>query len=431
MKHVLHVVMSGLAISCSGLAFAGAGEIDTLTIEQAVLLAVENHPSLRAAEANYRGAAAGHKQAMASYLPALSFGASATHTEGVFVFNPTIPSRSQIYNSYTGGFQAQQLLFDFGKTIGRVSASTDLVDAANADMISAKEIVKLNVQIAYFALLAYQRVTIVNRDAVVQAESHLTQAKAFYSVGRRSQFDVTRAEVDLANANVNLIRATNQMQVSKVQLENAMGVHPPRPYAVVVPHQMEPIATTMDSARAIALIHRPELQAAAARVEANKALARAAWSQHLPILSATGNWTWNGFEPSPLFPRWNVGVQLSLPIFQGFSLEAQVEQTEAAADAAQANLDVQTQTVLLEVEQAFLAFKEAQERRVATAKLVEQAEQNLNLANKQYAAGVGTAIEVTDAQVSQANAQITHIQALYDHITSLVKLRRAMGIPID
>ena len=104
-----------------------------------------------------------------------------------------------------------------------------------------------------------------------------------------------------------------------------------------------------------------------------------------------------------------------------------MDQANAAADAAKAAFDTQAQSVLLEVEQAYLGLREAEERTVATAKLVDQADENFTLAQRQYAAGVGTAIEVADAQLSRSNALITNIQAQYDYITSIVKLRRALG----
>jgi outer membrane protein TolC len=419
---------AALAVLLTGTTMPAAGaEPDTLTVEHAVQLALDHHPSLRSAEANTRGAVAQHKGAVAGYLPAVSFSASATHTEGVFVFNPSVPSRNQIYSSYTGGFQAQETIFDFGKTINRVSSATDLADAASMDELTARELVIANVQIAYYGLLAARGVADVNDEAVKQADKHLVQAKAFYSVGTRPRFDVTKAEVDLANARVNQIIAKNQMQVAQVQLENAMGFHPEAPYAVgrSLPHPQ--VAMTMDSARTLAARQRPELLAAQSRVEAAVAQARAAWSQHLPVLSAFGSWNWSGFDPTPLYPRWSAGIQLTLPIFQGFALDAQVEQANAAADAAQAAFDTQAQSVLLEVEQAYLGLREAEERKVATAKLVNQADENFTLAQRQYAAGVGTAIEVADAQLSRSNALITDIQAQYDYITSIVKLRRALG----
>jgi outer membrane protein TolC len=105
-----------------------------------------------------------------------------------------------------------------------------------------------------------------------------------------------------------------------------------------------------------------------------------------------------------------------------------VQLANATADAAGAFLDAQIEAVSLEVEQTYLGLREAEERLAATKKLVEQAEQNLVLAERQYAAGVGTALEVTDAQLTRSNAQITNIQAHYDYYTSLVKLQRAMGV---
>ena len=402
--------------------------VDTLTIDRAVELGLQNHPSLRSAGAAERGAAAGRQQAFSSYYPFLSFAATATHTEGVFVSNPLFPARSQSYSNYSGSLQAQLLLYDFGRTSNRVGANTDLTNAAASDYTATRELVKMNVEVAYIGLLATKRVVVVNQEAVTQANKHLTQAKAFYTVGRRPQFDVTKAEVDLANANVNLIHANNLSQLARVQLENAMGIHPTGQYEVTEQMRVKPFTASMDSAKALAFRLRPEIQSARARLEANKSLASATRSQHLPTLSATGNYSWNGFEPTPLYPRWNAGVQLTLPIFQGFSIAAQVEQAEANVDAAQATLDAQLEAVRLEVEQNYLTLKEAEERRVAAAKLVEQAEANLNIAERQYAAGVGTALEVTDAQLTRSNAQIVNIQALYDYVTSLVRLRRAMGI---
>jgi outer membrane protein TolC len=365
---------------------------------------------------------------MANYFPSIVMLAGATHTEGVFVNNPLFPARSQIYSNYTGGFQAQQVLYDFGKTSNRVGANSDLTKAAELDYTSARELVKVNVQVAYFGYLAARKVVAVNEEAVAQTSKHLTQAKAFYSVGRRPQLDVTKAEVDLANAKVNLITATNQLQIAKVQLENAMGVHPTGTYAVSEDITITPFPGTLDSARATAKRLRPELLSARSRLEATRELASSAWSQHLPTISAVGNWNWNGFEPTPLYGRWNAGLQISLPIFQGFAISAQVDQAEANADASQAALDTETESVLLEVDQSYLTLREAEERKVATAKLVEQAEENLKLAERQYAAGVGTSLDITDAQLTRSNAQITNIQAIYDYITSLVRLRRAMGI---
>jgi len=398
----------------------------TLSLRQAVTVALEHHPSLRAADAGVRSASGGLTQASSAYWPSVIGSGGWTHNEGWFVFNPSFPPRNQIYSSYTAGLAVSQTIFDFGKTIGRVSAGSDLLNAAESDFESARTAVIMNVELAYFAYIQAQQIVGVNEEAVQRTQQHLTQAKAFYGVGMRPQIDVTRAEVDHANADVNLIRARNQLRIAKLLLENAMGVHTTEQYRLTDSLEVREFTMTIDSVKSRTLEQRPELAATRARLGAARSLVIAAWTQHLPTISATGAYNWTNFD-FPLYNRWNVGLTISLPLFMGFSLAAQVDQARANADAVQANFDALTEAVILETEQEYLGLKEAEERISASVKLVEQSEQTLNLAEKQYAAGVGTVLDVTDAQVLLSNARITKIQAIFDYNSSLIHLQRSMG----
>jgi TolC family type I secretion outer membrane protein len=402
--------------------------VDSLSIDMAVQRALQYHPSLKSADASVRSAHGAYRQAIAGYLPSLNFTGTGARTEGAFVFNPSFPPRDQGYNSYALGFGLQVPLIDFGKTGGHVSASDNLLDAATQDLSATREDVIVNVEIAYFSLLQAEQVAKVSEEAKAQSEKHLQLARAFYSVGRRPQFDVTKAEVDVANANVNLISARNQMRIRRVQLENAMGIHTDGPYRLISSFGLPATEMTLDSARAVALRERPELRSTRARVEADYSLAHAARAQHLPTVSAYGTYTWTNFTITPLYNRWIAGLSFTLPIFQGFALNAQVEEADANVDVAQASLDLLTQNVLADVEQEYLSLQEAADRIEATAKLTEQAQQSLTLAERQYAAGVSTLLEVTDAQLARSNAQITAIQALFDYNVSLVRLRRSIGM---
>jgi outer membrane protein len=421
-----------LLLGSSLLAPAGRAQyanvsVDSLTLDEAKSLALQYHPALRGAEAGVQSASAGYRQALSSYFPALSFSGSVSHTEGAFVFNPSFPPRNQIYNNYTATLSLQQTIFDFGRTIGRVSASNDLVDAAGMDREATVNTVLMNAEVAYYSMLQAIQVVGVNEEAVEAAHRHLTQARAFYSVGRRPQLDVTKAEVDLANANVNLIRARNGLQVARVQLENAIGVRLPVTLALRDTFALRIELPQPDTVRAVAFSLRPELRASEARLSASSSLVTAAWTQHLPVLSAFGTYTWTAFD-LPLYNRWVAGLSVTLPIFQGFAIDAQVQQARANEEISQSSLDELRQSVLLELKQNYLAVMEAQERLGATMKLVEQAEQALILAERQYTAGVGTALEITDAQLTRSNARISNIQALFDLSTSLVRLHRSMGL---
>jgi outer membrane protein len=208
-----------------------------------------------------------------------------------------------------------------------------------------------------------------------------------------------------------------------------MGVHPPNEYAVVDSFTFPDTSTSLQDAKSTALRNRPELVAAQARVEAGKAGVTTAWGQHLPTIGLFGGYTWNGFD-FPLFSRWNAGVTFTLPIFQGFSLDAGVEGAEANRDIAQSAFDVLTESIMLEVEQQWLAVREADERAVATTKLVQESAENLNLVERQYAAGVATSLDESDARLTLSTSEITDIQAQYDYRTALLRLRRAMGLSV-
>lgn len=409
------------------LAQSPSESFDVLTLDLAVKLALQHHPALRAAEASAAAASASLRQARSNYFPTLNLSASTTRTEGAFVFNPSFPPRDQKYTNFATSLAAQQTLYDFGKTGSRVAASANLREASAFDYHATRNNVSANAQLAYLNYLQAEQVVKVNEATVAQAEQHRVQAEAFHSVGKRPQFDVTQSEVDVANAKVSLIRSRNQARLTKVQLENAMGVHPNTNYSVSETFTITPFIASLDSAQALAQNARPDLRSAWARFHANEALVSMAWRQHLPTLSLSGNYIWSAFD-FPLFSRWNAGVTLSLPLFQGFNVSAQVQQTRATVELARANLEVLREGVRLELEQSYLEMKEAEERIVATAKLVELSQQNLKLAEARYNSGVGSAIEITDAQVTLSNARITHIQAQYDYNRALVRLRRATGV---
>ncbi len=423
-------ILGGLALSAFILCVGSPAQSvapDTLTVQRAIALGLDHHPSLRAAEAGVLYAEGGKKLALSTYFPAVNFSASGTHNEGAFVFNPSFAPSQQIYTSYTTGFSATQMLYDFGKTSNRVGANTGLVRAAQEDYRSARDAVVNNVQVAFFASLEAKDVIKVNEETVQQAEDHLRQAKAFYSVGKRPLLDVRRAEVDVANANLGLIHARNLEQVSRLQLENALGMHLSPGFILKGSVDTAGLTITLDSARISAVAHRPDILSASARYESFSSLAAAAWYQHLPTLSANGTYNWSGFDQK-LYGRWTAGVTFSLPIFQGFGINAQVQQAEAAAEAQMAEVKLTLENALLDVEQTYLSVREAEERIAATEKLVDQAEESLRLAEKQYAAGVGTSLEVTDAQITRSNARISSIQSTYDHTIALTRLARAMGI---
>lgn len=183
----------------------------------------------------------------------------------------------------------------------------------------------------------------------------------------------------------------------------------------------------MQTAINTALKNRPELLASQAQVEASRQFLTSAWTANLPNVSASAGYNWRNLTPSPLYSGWNLGITVSLPIFQGFALDAGIDQAKANLKVAQASNDLVMQSLLLDVQQQELALEEASQSIQASKKLVESADEALRLAVGRYNSGTGTALETTDAEVSLANARIAYIQSLYNYSVSYAKLERAMG----
>jgi|YelNatPaOPRAMG01_1025707.scaffolds.fasta_scaffold01966_16 outer membrane protein len=399
---------------------------DTLTLGQCIEIALKNNPQIKIAEGAFESSQSNLVLSRSALLPQISGQASGTKNAGTFLFGPI--ARPGAFENYSAGFQAQQLIFDFGKTISRVRASSDLVDASYEDLRSIKQDIVLNTNIAYFNYLQAVRIAKVQEEALEQAEEHLKRAEAFYHAGTAPQFDVAKAEVDVANSKVNLIQARNQIKISRIQLENVLGKKLPEGAVLRDELEIPQAEISTEQAMEMAVKSRPSLLASEAIVKASKSLLTSAWTSNLPTISLAGGYKWTGFSLSgPLYNSWNVGLSFSIPLFAGWSIQAGIDQAKANLKSAEASNELAMQQLYLDVQQQEFALEEAKQAIDASEKLVQNAEIALKLAVGRYNSGVGSAIEVTDAELTVSNARIAYIQSLYNYRVAYARLRHAMG----
>jgi outer membrane protein len=400
---------------------------DTLTIERCIDLALKNNPQVKIAESNYELSVSNLTITRSGLLPQLAFNTGWTRNGGNFFQGPT--AREVTYENYSYGFQLQQLLFDFGKSFARVSGTADLKNASEQDLISAKQNLILNTYISYFTYLQAVRIKNVSMESLRQAEEHLRQAQSFYDVGTKPQFDVMKAKTDEANAKVNLITSENNIIVSRLQLENVLNVKLEPGTSLKDNLEIKKDTIGVINALKMAWENRPEYIGAKYKVGANQSFLTSSWTANLPSINLTGGYNWRTFSLNQNFLNsWNLGVTLSVPIFQGFALDAGIDQARANLKNAEATFDFIKQTINLDVEQQYTNLKLTIAKIDATKFLVEQAEETLKLAEGRYKQEVGSQIEITDARVTLLDAQMSYIQALYDYQVANVRLQKAMGI---
>ncbi len=393
-----------------------------LSLPDAIELALRQHPTIASAQQSRLAAGARIGEARAPYFPRFDWLTSAGRSQA---FSTTL-DRPISGNTISTAIQGTQLIYDFGKTGAVVDQARAGARFAESELDRVREVVVQNVRAAYFGLLQARRLVGVAEAAVTRAELNLRSAQGFFDVGTKPKSDVTKAEVEVANARVALIVARNQVRLAETTLANALGLEATTPVEVEDILTYEPVALDSRALLTEALANRPELRQAQAQIDTARAQLAGARANYLPTLSVNGSYGGASSDPA-LHEAWSVAGVLSWNLFQGFFTTYQVRETQALVEAARANYDTFELQVRLDVEQAYITVVEAAERIGATAKAVESARENLRLAQGRYDAGVGTILDLTDAQLALTNAEADQVRALTDYRVGLAVLNRVVG----
>jgi outer membrane protein len=395
-----------------------------LSLPEAVALALRLNPILRSAQQTQVAAQTRVPQAQSAYYPRVDWltGASRART-----YSPS-SDRYSTGNSVSTALAGSQLIYDFGKTGALVDEARAGVRASDAEAERTREVVVFTVRQTYFGVLQARRLVRVADAQVQRADLNLRSARGFFEVGTRAKSDVSRAEVDAANARVDQIRARNLVRIAETNFANALGLEANTQLDIEDILTYEPVVLDQAALLSDALANRPELEQAKARLDAARAQLAGAKAGYLPDLAAVGV---VGSSSDNLEPHdtWSVGITLSWNLFQGFFTVNKVKETQALVEVARANYDALELQVRLDVQQAYIVVSEAGERIGATEVAVESARENLRLAQGRYDAGVGTILDLTEAQLSLTQAEADLVRALTDYRVGLAALDRAVGRP--
>lgn len=396
---------------------------ESLTLDEALATALKNHPQVVEARENVNSAEARTGQASASYYPQISIAADWNKGRSFLTALEQVRSTEVT----TGALYLKQTIYDFGRTAGAVEAARHNREAAEKNLVVTRHDLVLRVKSAFYLLLAAQKQAKATAETVKAREEVYRQAQEFFREGIRPKVDAARAEANLFAARTAMIRAVNNEALARIELASAMGRAEVETRPLAEPPADGTGLPERQQAQLDAISNRPELQQLAALGSAARSALKSANSTYLPVLSGTASIGYADRDFPPGGNVWGAGLNLTVPLFSGFSSVEQVREATAnmrAVEARNSNLRLQ---VAKEVESAWLGCQEASARVASTAKEVEAAEENRRLAEGRYQEGVGSIIEVTDAQSQALDAQTAQIQARYDYYTARAALDRAVG----
>ncbi|MFZ2089075.1 MAG: TolC family protein [Desulfobaccales bacterium] len=449
---LLILLVGSSALAGAALAQEAGGR---LTLKEGITIALKQNPSVTEFKERTNVAKEQIGVSRGALLPQVGFSGTAFYgnafttnsAQGQGQVASVLPSATSSPNTSPGGasslisipfakneittfevyrFSANQLLFDFGKTPSQVAASKANYKKTTEDYANTRQQVVLNVRNAYFAYLASRRAIKVAEENVRQNQELLKQANAFYNVGVRARVDVTFAESNLANADTELIRARNLAEISKVDLMTALGLKTWPFKDVEDTLEVTPKPLSLEELKAQGLRQRPELKRTFYQQQEDQANITGARANFLPSVQGFAA---RGFEGSrhELEDQWWIGAGVNVPLFEGLSNVHTLRQARAQLRSTQANTESVTLTVLKEVENGYQNLKSAWEVIKSRIKAREAAAENLRLAAGRYREGVGSIIEVTDAQVRFAQADLDQVRALFDYRVAEARLDKAVG----
>ena len=406
-----------------------------LELEEAVKISLDNQPLILARIGDYQASIQNIYIQLAPQLPQLSgqwngfeqktvsSGASPSGQLAPLSLTRNVTTSSTSLST-TATVTASQLLWDFGKTLAAAAAAKAGAKSSAEDVeIQKDETVRL-VKTGYFTLLLNERLVEVNQAALERALVNLRSAKGFFDVGTQPKSAVTRAEVDVATAQVNLIGALNAVVISRTTLNTLMGIPVNTPTRVRDILAYQHVDFDPKTLLPEAFARRPEYRQIKARLEQAEQTVKQQFRNFFPSITASGTY---GSARADMNEIYNYGVQLNWTIFDGGGKIALYKQAQAQRDAAQARVRDTELIIWQQVEQAYNTAIQSEEAIGAATKGVESADENFRLSQGRFDAGVANIIELTDAQLALTTAQATLVQALATYRIAIAQLERFLG----
>jgi outer membrane protein TolC len=393
-----------------------------LTLEDCLAAAEANHPGIAGANASVASAAG--RLASSAVSDRLEISGSAAVTRSGNEMSENLGSSL--------GLSASVKVYDANRNKYAVDSSRASLSATEEEARNTLFGVRSGVKSAFLTLLLDYEITRQREESVRAFEQHLEQAKGFYEAGTKPWYDVTKAEVDLGNAQMSLAEASADIRDARASLASAMGADPSEEFDITSPG-LEVITLpdgTESAAADMALENRTDYRASRLKIDAGILSLRSDARANAPSVSLSGGYSGDGDENdfSHLAMGWNTGLRMTVPIIDGGAYKARVDSARAQVMSLEASHEKLRQDILLEVSRAKTDIIKARERiRVSELTLVN-AEENRRMAVGRYETGVGDPLEVTDALVSFTDATLSNKRAHHDLQLAIINLEKAAGV---
>ncbi len=410
-----------------------------LNLDQCIQMALATHPLVQTSVYQRQQASARRRQAEAQLRPEINLSATGRLQGPVVTFAipfPGAPPRKVTVlpsTSHLMNLELRQNVYSGGRFGHAIRGARHYEEAAEEAIKAARQQIILQVTEAYANYLSAKAMEEVSRQSVERVRLILRMAKARLEAGVAPRFDVFRAEAELAAAEESLLQSQNAVALAQSTLNELIGRSTREPLQLAsLPDLPDVPLDRWDDPRLIenALAFRPELAALDRQVEAREERVRFARADDRPLVFLSSNYqrqTTTGFAKGF---QWGVSFFFQLPMFDSGRRRSVIEEEEAALQQTLAQREQMKKTIRLEVEQAIRLVQLGYQRLKTAQSALASAEEAFRLAQTRYDAGVGTLVEVWDAQVALTRARAALVQSFYETHKAIARLSFATAIPV-
>ncbi len=430
------------------LAFLAAGylqaqEIIPMSLDNCLQAGLERNKGLDAARAKAEGSLAANKFSRSALLPSLKVSAGYSRLSDVPAFQITIPSfpsprtmtiSQPVLDNYSIRWTLQQPLFTGGRLIANNKASKNNYLADSSDYRQQFSDAGLNIRILYWKLYQAGKIKELARENVVLLEEHLKDVANLAQQGMATENDKLKVKLQLSNANLTLLEAENDFLAAGLQLNNYIG----KPLDILItptsiPDTSQITPPSISDIMKKALVGRADLKALKLRREAAYSGEKSAGAGWYPQVYAVGNYTYA--DPNQrIFPArdqfdgtWDVGVMLSMDIWNWQSTKHQVGQASAALKQAEDRLSLLGDAIEVEIRLVLLEIEKSGQKIEVTKTGLAQAEENHRNVKNMFRQGMAANSDLLDAEVLLLQAKVNNTGAVVEYQIAKDKLKKAMG----
>lgn len=399
-----------------------------LTLADAEARALKNQPRLLAEEFRAQAANKHVTESRSGYFPQAFGNLTAVEANGDTAVAAGALTTSSISTRTAAGASMVQMITDFGHTSNLVQSARFAAKASGQDQESIRQAVLMQVQEAYFAAQGAESVRKTAQAVLDFRRVTLRQLTALAQSQLRSTLDVQFAQVMVSEAELAVVRAESNVQKAQAQLAASMGEEGNINYALA--GESMPAGPDADAAGYIntAIANRPDLKALRLHSESVAHEARAERDLNYPTVNALATGGEVPIHDSTIHHEYGaVGVNINIPIFNGGLYSARAAEARLEAKAADKDASLQEVEIVRDVRMAWADARDAYLQIDVTQRLVDETNVAMRLAQARYDAGLGSIVELNQAELNQTSALITAASARFDYLRSMTAFQFALG----